>query len=538
MLIAAIALVVVAGVVLAWSGGGANDELDATVADGSASSSDDGSSIDGSADGGTSDSALGDVDAPSSSDDDDDSAAGGTDDVADDGGDGGGGSGAVGADDGADGSGDSGSPIVIPTPTPTPTSATTPTTTVTTTPGPTPTSAPGGSGGSSGGSVTPPPGLPDGCAGSTELVCTDWPHAFVFVGTRQPIVGNGVNLQDAVETDWHYDLSKAVQPGSPAFDVVRIALNWPVLEPERGRFDAAAFEQLDRLIADARSAGMHVVLDAIHLRRQRQTYWDLYPGSTWNMPAWAWESVGVPVSATNDRDLDPTYDCAADEALATNGLGYLTEIVRRYANDPTVIAIDLVNEPRNSCWGLAGEPSSGPAAAQYLLDLQLGWVDQLRRVDPDKVFIIEPMYGEYDPARLDLSGLASRPNLVWSVHDYYSGVGAVYAASGVAAGSRAARYDLSVVARADRQAAMADMLGHVVDTLAGVGVPVFVGEYGFVMSSPNLAEAFADKRELYDAAQVPRTYWVLNYDRWGFELLVEDSSWAALATVLTDGATH
>lgn len=386
----------------------------------------------------------------------------------------------------------------------------------------------------------------DGCGESTERVCTRWPHPFVDRTTGEPIAGNGINLQDAVESDWHYPIARLVQPGSPQFDLVRVALNWPVFEPVAGEFDPAAFAQLDQLVADAGRAGLHVVLDPIHLRRQRAAYWELHPGSTWNMPAWAWEAAGVPVATENRLELDQRYDCAADRVLATSALGYLEEMVRRYAQEPTVIAIDLVNEPRNSCWGLEGQPASGPEAAQQLLDLQLEWVDHLRTIDPDKVFVIEPMYGDFDPALLDLEGFTTRTNLVWTVHDYYSGLGPPYAASGVAAGQRAARYDLDVLDRVSRQEAMAEMISHVVDTMATVGVPVFVGEYGYVVSSPDLAEAFTDKRDLYDRVRVngtevslPRAYWVMNHDQWGFELYVGATrSWIPEAAILTHGRTR
>lgn len=390
----------------------------------------------------------------------------------------------------------------------------------------------------------PPP--PNGaCQRSTERVCIDPELGFVAVAdpTRR-LVLNGVNLQDAVEANWHYDLAPLATPGSPDFDTLRIALNWPIFEPARGQFPSAQWARLDELIAQADQLGYHVILDPIHLRKQRVSLWNVHPGSTWNIPGWAWSGTGIPVSNEYGKESQPTYNCGVEDVLRTEALPYLQSVTARYADNDAVIAIDMVNEPRNSCWGGPGEADSAAAAAQELLDLQLGWADQLRAIDADKILVIEPMYGDFDPTRLNLSGLRTRANLAWTIHDYYAGRGPAYRDSGAAdeSSERAnlcgtSCYDPALAPRPDRRAAMAAVLARHEQALGPVGVPVLVGEYGFHLQATHLVAAFEDKFTVYEVADISRVAWIANYDTPGFALYHEGTdSWDVNAALLTGGA--
>lgn len=389
----------------------------------------------------------------------------------------------------------------------------------------------------------PPPPPSDACDASTERLCVDPGRGLVRREADVAMVLNGVNLQDAVESDWHYDLAPIAVSGSPDFNSIRIAMNWPIFEPSSGSYPAATWTRLDELIAQADALGYEVVLDPIHLRRQRFSVWEVHPGSTWNAPDWAWVATGIAYPARYGLEPQPAYNCGVEDLLRATALPYLRHVTERYADNPAVVAIDLVNEPRNSCWGADGEAPTAQASAQELLDLQLDWVDDLRTIDTDKIFVIEPMYGDFDPNMVDLSGFAGRSNLMWTVHDYYAGRGPAYRSNGLADESseranlcETTCYNPATEPRANRVAAMRAVLERHEDALDTFGVPVLIGEYGFHLQATHLVAAFEDKFTIYDDAGVSRLAWIANFDTPGFALFHEGTqSWDAGAVLLTGG---
>jgi hypothetical protein len=65
-------------------------------------------------------------------------------------------------------------------------------------------------------------------------------------------------------------------------------------------------------------------------------------------------------------------------------------------------------------------------------------IKQVRTVDPDKIVLIEPTYGDTPVAGAlaDFSNLSVKTNVVWSVHDYFAGgEDDGYRADGAQAGS-------------------------------------------------------------------------------------------------------
>ena len=379
----------------------------------------------------------------------------------------------------------------------------------------------------------------EACTGSTEALCVEWPHGFVDrrAGDPTPIVLNGVNIQDGVNARWHYPITRMRTADAPDFNAVRIALDWPIMEPAAGQFDTDAFAQLDAMIAEAATADIHVILDPLHVRRQRSSIWNQQPGSTWNLPGWAWSAIGVPVASTRGQELNDAYNCGVDDVLAAHAEAYLTEVVDRYADNPTVWPLISSTSPATAAGGSPGKPRRRWRARNNCR--HAGGLDaDLRKIDPDKVLIAEPMYGDFDPTRLDLSGIAVHSNVMWSLHDYFAGVGAPYAASGLvdttaerAESCALTCYDPAVAVRAERVADQAALLDATITALDEYELVVFIGEYGYHTDGEHVGAAFEDKASLYADRGLSRTAWVMNYDGPGFQLH-SSAGWHPLAALL------
>jgi endoglycosylceramidase len=136
------------------------------------------------------------------------------------------------------------------------------------------------------------------------------------------------------------------------FNCVRLGVIWDGLEPEPGVYDEAYLAGLDRRVAWAREAGLAVYLDM-----HQDLYSVLYSDGA---PAWATLSGGAPHVTgevwSDSYFISPAVQNALDNfwanAPAPDGLGLQNHLGRcwallatRYADEPTVIGYDLLNEP-------------------------------------------------------------------------------------------------------------------------------------------------------------------------------------------------
>ncbi len=406
------------------------------------------------------------------------------------------------------------------------------------------------------------------CQASSEAYCAEWPWGFVDTQADTVFAVNGVNLRDAVEDNWHYDVSRLAQPGAPAFNALRVALNWPRFEKTRGVFDPAgqhtAWDELDALITQAAQLGFKVILDPIHVRKQGRTKYDQLPGSMWNLPGWAWDDyrpgtsfppVGTSTTDLSAEQVQSTWNDHVDDILEGYALPFLEEIMARYGNSDDVIAVDLVNEPRN--YGV--DVPSYQVGNQELFDMQIGWVDALRALDPDKILILTPLAGSFDPACIDFSAAdpALRPNLMITLHDYFSGDPANgdtrgYRSSCLSVDEQAESYayeDAGGISRATRQSNQLQRIDAWRAELDAHELSLFIGEYGYETvgdpSVPNVLDALADKYALYEsansAAPLARTAWVAAYD--ANRQLYDGTHWVAvdgvvLGAILTGGSVR
>jgi hypothetical protein len=320
----------------------------------------------------------------------------------------------------------SGKPVLV-VETSSTTSTTAPPTTTTTAPSTTTTTSP-----------APPPPPPPGPAGSLHSTAT---QAFVDAnGDEVRLRGFNVIPVWGNSPGQTWDSAKYTQIRSKGFNAVRFVLYWDDFEPSRGTWNQTNLTTLDTAVSRAKAAGLYVVLDMIHL-------WG--SGGFNDVPAWA--KTGDSVTT-----------------VQTNGAGFLKMLAGRYKNEPMVAAYDLVNEFARS-----------PIDQNAVLRAYDSLISQVRTVDPAKIIMIEPTYGDSSIAGslADFANLTNKTNVVWSLHDYFGGGDDDgYSSSGAQSGTYlwngTTGYSSPNLAQLENH-----LLVHVNKSRAA-GIPMWIGELG------------------------------------------------------------
>nr|BAB17317.1 C9 endoglycoceramidase [Rhodococcus sp. C9] len=175
---------------------------------------------------------------------------------------------------------------------------------------------------------------------------------------------------------------------------VRFLISWRSVEPEPGQYDQAYLDRVEQRVGWYAERGYKVMLDM---------HQDLYSGAitpdgkTGNgAPAWATYMDGLPV---NERDswelyyIEPGVIRAFDNFWNTTGkhpelvdhyVNAWKAVADRFADNETVVAYDLMNEP----WGgsLQGPAfEAGPLTSMYQRT-----TDAIRQVDQDSWVCVAP----------------------------------------------------------------------------------------------------------------------------------------------------
>jgi hypothetical protein len=275
---------------------------------------------------------------------------------------------------------------------------------------------------------------------------------------QQPVWSRGMTSSATVQ--------RLRQAKGAGFNSMRYILFWKLMEPTRGSF--AHLADLDQAVANAKSVGIYVILEMVDASQGMK-----------NLPSWA-ESGADPIAAIN-----------------ANAKGYVQALAKRYANEPTVVAYDPVNEPRQ-------------ATADNSRDLRmyqniLGWI---RPLDPDKIVQIEPTWGtsSLGSGCADWSLLTRRRNIEIQVHDYYGGggTGGIGWDGCVNVGQQMWRPSATYASTSDRLAA------HVKRYLSDgsyAGLPVYVGEYSDKADAIGHDRWIRDTVAVLNANGLSRAWW-------------------------------
>jgi Cellulase (glycosyl hydrolase family 5)/Bacterial Ig domain len=308
---------------------------------------------------------------------------------------------------------------------------------------------------------------PSGCATFPSQLGTKQPSeaggsvAGAFVDSR----GCTIKLQGfntfPVWTLEHYRGIKA-----KGFNALRLILPWRDYEPSAGRF--AKLDQLDYQISLAKRAGLYVILDN-HV-------------DNWNTP---------PSWATGSDQVDQ---------VQRHAKRFVQELARRYANEPAVAAIDLVNEPK----------SNDQARILRLYDTMISWV---RAIDRDKIVMTSPGHGNSDMSKADASLQRQRHNVVYTYHDYYAGNGNAGTTSvgynqwGLGSGLWTWNGTTGYKTTGD-QADLAAQLALQVAYARRADLPMWIGEWAINPTVTNASAWVDQKVALYEKYGLGRAWWL------------------------------
>jgi len=346
------------------------------------------------------------------------------------------------------------------------------------------------------------------------------PYAFVDQAGN-PFIMKGVNVRRAINTNRtvRYTQAQFDQIAAQGFNTLRLPLNWKDFETSAGNFSSTAFNSLDVVIQRAENAGLHIILDPIHIKGGDEDYW--------NIPTWAWGGVA------------PNGNRVFAE-LQVHVLPYLQEITARYCNNPTVIAIDLINEPRE-----AQTVNGLDNRNQVLVSFYVSLINNLRQIDPNKPFMVEPFYGSARITANRLTPLNQFDNIIWSFHDYYAGRGTPsdgYTGGGYAdiwpqteSWTSSGTYSLN---DNHREEAISDMIEHIDvhrNAALGAGIGFHIGEYGIPEGWTNKSDFLCDKLSIYSDLNIPTTAWVWNKDiDGGFGIWHPQDGWMPWSDAFTN----
>lgn len=259
--------------------------------------------------------------------------------------------------------------------------------------------------------------------------------------------------------------------------VVRFMLHWNDMEPRPGRVDDGHLRTLDRAIAFARAARIYVVLTPI----------TVFKGDTF-IPAWAKRGDAL-------------------ASIERHARHYIRTLGARYRDEAAIAGYDLVNEP-----------PSYPPDQNRIMAMYTRLAAALRSVDPGRLVIVEPSYGDASMEGADVGVLRRLGNVVFSMHDYYLGGGATdgYLPDGQAETSwnGRARQTLDPGVSYDGRAAD-DFERHLqvnLRIMRRARIPVWIGEMGIDSTAVGAAAFVAQKLALYKRHGIGWAWWLYGVD--------------------------
>jgi endoglycosylceramidase len=152
------------------------------------------------------------------------------------------------------------------------------------------------------------------------------------------------------------------------FNVIRLAVNWSKLEPERGHINSTFIDRIAEVVRSAAHHGMYTVID-MHQRawgkylatpRGKKCHHGLHRSHGWyGAPRWATFTDGHTTCHEGTKKRTPAVNAAwfnfwtnHKRASWTDGRGIQDHLVavwgalgRAFAGDPAVAGYDLINEP-------------------------------------------------------------------------------------------------------------------------------------------------------------------------------------------------
>ncbi|MEU9132558.1 cellulase family glycosylhydrolase [Kitasatospora sp. NPDC048540] len=195
------------------------------------------------------------------------------------------------------------------------------------------------------------------------------------------------------------------------FTLVRVAVSWTRLEPERGRYDRAELAKLHRLLDRAERYGLLAVVDF-----HQDVYGPKFGGGDRGVPLWATRDDGLPFVEDPDDWFAGYFQPAVqtafrhlyDDADLRRLQGeFYTRIATELRGHRSLLGYDLFNEPFGP---VDGDPSDPAVLAASAAELEQGrlpamyqrLIAAIRRADTRSWLFVEPtvLVGQGVPTRL------------------------------------------------------------------------------------------------------------------------------------------
>ncbi len=316
-----------------------------------------------------------------------------------------------------------------------------------------------------------------------------------------------------------FDASDAAEMRAWGFDAIRLPIHWSGIEPTAsGGFDERYLARIDAFLALAAKEGLLVLLDLHQDAYSKEIGED-------GAPRWAIEPPPPAVLGGPLTDLDvrrqskPVLDAfatffgasEAGERLRARFVSMARMVAARYASSPTVLGLEIFNEPVTDVAGLARLDALAYPA--------------LRQAAPEKIYAFEPSAVRNF---LDQAPTPSRPLGPMSGYAPH-----VYTLSFTGTPAQFAAMTKDTLRRSNENArAEADAWE----------APLLVGEWGMDPKGPRAAEYLAWQAELQDEARASSFFWVWKEDSqgsWGcFDRVASGTSAWAERTALRQALAH
>jgi len=283
------------------------------------------------------------------------------------------------------------------------------------------------------------------------------------------------------------------------FDSIRLLTFWEAIAPSPGVYDEAYLDALATRVQWATDAGLLVILDL---------HQDLFGRGFGNggAPTWACDASVYETYVPKDPwwlnyladEVETCFDAFwASDDLKASYAAAAAHLALRFADDPSVIGLDLMNEPY---WG-----TMSPASfeADVLQPFYADVMAEVEEVAPGKVFFVEPTIrvesGTVTPAFTPFTA-----EVVYAPHYYLMSL------------HEGIPYDGDATP-------METVVETYAETAASLGAPLWVGEYGGPPSVEGCTDYLADLTDLYDAALAGSAYYAYDpLDREWFSFLDAD----------------
>jgi endoglycosylceramidase len=239
---------------------------------------------------------------------------------------------------------------------------------------------------------------------------------WIVDGKGNIIILRGANFLGYGWGNWKsHTLEDYERMKSWGFNVVRLPIGWNYIEPEPGVYNESYLAIIDRDISWAKQAGLYIVLDMHQWRWS--SYFTFSAGKRNGMPVWLVSGYnnsadGMAQAITDfwlGKAPNGTEPSEGNPSMQNRFIAMWKYVAIRYANEATIVAYDLFNEPPR------GEILPAPEIAGYLYSFYDRLISEIRKVDKNHIIIYEPMPGK---AGVRVAQLLNFSNIVFSFHFY------------------------------------------------------------------------------------------------------------------------